>query len=71
MAIVKNNVKKIRKHYGISDRAIAEKTGISKSQINRIENCLESPTLDKLYAIAKALNVKIKDLIVEPDEPQE
>lgn len=41
---------------------LAEVTGISKSEINAIENGKVSPRLDTLERIAKGLGVNIHDL---------
>lgn len=41
---------------------LAEKSGVSKSTLQRIENGETSPTMDVMEKIAKALNVKISDL---------
>ena len=41
---------------------LAELTGISKSEINAIENGKVSPRLDTLERIAKGLGVNIHDL---------
>ena len=38
-------------------------TGISKSTLNNIETYKVSPTAQQLETIAKALNIKISDLI--------
>ena len=41
---------------------LSEKTGISKSTLNNIENGRVSPTLIQLEAIAKALEMRISNL---------
>lgn len=41
---------------------LAEKTGISKSEINAIENGKVSPRLDTLESLAAGLGVNICDL---------
>ncbi len=46
----------------LSDRALAQLTGLSKSTINNIETGKTSPTLRQLKAIAVALDCKITDL---------
>lgn len=53
---------KIRAEKGYSDRRLAEKSGISKSEINNIENGKRSPTLDTLKKLADALGCRIEDL---------
>lgn len=41
---------------------LSQRTGISKSTLNNIENNRVNPTIKQLEAIAKALEVKISDL---------
>ncbi|MDD3488796.1 MAG: helix-turn-helix transcriptional regulator [Paludibacter sp.] len=41
---------------------LSQKTGISKSTLNNIENNKVNPTIKQLEAIAKALELKISDL---------
>ena len=53
---------KLRTEKGYSDRKLAEKSGISKSEINNIENGKRSPTLDTLKKLADALGCRIEDL---------
>ena len=56
-------VKNIRENKKISLNKLSEKTGISKSYLHELENNKKfNVTLDKLYKIAKVLNVNIKDL---------
>lgn len=56
-------VKDIRKSKNISLNKLSEKTGISKSYLQELENNRKfNITLDKLYKIADVLNVNIKDL---------
>lgn len=45
---------------------LSKMTGISKSTLNNIENGKVSPTLKQLEIIAKALNVRIRDLYESP-----
>ncbi|WP_367279925.1 helix-turn-helix domain-containing protein [Bacteroides sp.] len=41
---------------------LSQKTGISKSTLNNIENGRVHPTIKQLEAIAKALEMRISDL---------
>ena len=41
---------------------LAQKAGIGKTTINNIENGKVSPTLKEMEALAKALDVQIRDL---------
>lgn len=52
-----------RNYRNVSIRKLAEKSGVSRSYIEDLENGKKfNPTLDKLYSIAAALDVNIKDL---------
>lgn len=46
-------------------QTLAEKTGISKTTLNNIENQHVSPTLDQLKLIAVALDTKITALFAD------
>lgn len=50
---------------GLSCRQLACLTGLAKSTINNLENQKNSPTLDELNIISKALHCKISDLYSE------
>lgn len=52
----------IRRQHGFTLKQVEEKTGISKTTWNDIENGRRSPTLDTLVQVAKALNIKVTDL---------
>lgn len=58
------NIKKIRKNKKLSLRALSEKSGISKTTINEIENgIVTNPTLVTIDKIAKALDTTYEDLL--------
>jgi len=59
--MINEKLKKIRKERGLSLRALAKKSGISKSTLNDIENGKSNPTTETLAKIAKALDIKISD----------
>lgn len=60
--IPKVSIWKARSDKHISLRMMEDLTGISRSQINKIENGKKSPALDQLEKIAIALGVKMTDL---------
>lgn len=53
----------LRTAKGYSLRQLEKISGVSKTDINDIENNRISPTLDTLEMLAKALNVKLIELI--------
>lgn len=59
---IMNRLNEIRDARNLSLRELAKATGISKAQLNRIENGQSDPTLKTMCRIAKALNMKIEDI---------
>lgn len=57
-----SNIKKVRKNKGISQEQLALLTSIDRSYIGRIERGEVSITIEKLYAIAKTLEVDPQSL---------
>lgn len=57
-----NKLHEIREEKRISLRDLAKLTGVSKTQINEIENGQSDPTLKTMCRIARALNMKIEDI---------
>jgi transcriptional regulator with XRE-family HTH domain len=56
-------IQKIRKAREITQEQLAERLNVSQSWLARIETGREIPNLRRLQQIAKALDVKVKDLI--------
>lgn len=57
-----NKLHETREEKGVSLRELAKHAGVSKTQINEIENWQSDPTLKTMCRIAKALNMKIEDI---------
>ena len=55
-------IREVRKLRGLSQEKLAEKVGVDPKQISRIEGGKSAPSLDTLEAIAKHLQVEMKDL---------
>ena len=58
-------VRATRKEAGFSQEKLAEKADLSTVFISRIERGVESPSVDNLQKIAKALGVRVRDLVAE------
>lgn len=58
-----HNVWSTRKRVGFSQEKLAEKANLSAIFISRIERGVESPSVDNLVKISKALGVKAADLV--------
>ncbi|MEG3038579.1 MAG: helix-turn-helix transcriptional regulator, partial [Clostridia bacterium] len=57
-------IKEQRKLKGLTQKELAEKTGISLSAIEKYERGRLNPSLGKVKEIAEALDVTIQELIV-------
>jgi len=55
-------IREVRKLRGLSQERLAERVGVDPKQISRIEGGKSAPSLDTLEAIAKHLQVEMKDL---------
>ncbi len=57
------NLARIRKEKGLSQKKLAESTSLTQRMISYYENEATKPPIDNIEAIAKALNIKLHDLI--------
>jgi transcriptional regulator with XRE-family HTH domain len=57
------SVRDARKEAGFSQEKLAEKADLSTVFISRIERGVESPSVDNMLKIAKALRVRVSDLV--------
>ncbi|MBL7702417.1 MAG: helix-turn-helix transcriptional regulator [Ferruginibacter sp.] len=57
-----NNLRKLRQAKKLSMEELSYEVDVDLSQIYRIEKGLVNPTLSTLNAIAKALEISLKDL---------
>lgn len=58
------SVRDARKQAGYSQEKLAERADLSAVFISRIERGVESPSVDNLLKIAKALGVRVADLVM-------
>ena len=58
-----HRIKKARGRRGLTQTQLAEKVGVTRNTINRVENDLARPSLGLLEEIAKVLRVKLKELV--------
>lgn len=59
---MKIKLKEVRNLKDLTQSKLSELTGVSKSEISRIERGESSPTMDQMEYFATALGVKINDL---------
>ena len=57
-----NNIKQILSKKGIKQKFVCDKLGINESVLSLIINGKRKPSQERLKALAKILNVSIKDL---------
>ncbi|MFI7611411.1 helix-turn-helix transcriptional regulator [Nonomuraea terrae] len=55
-------LRELREGHGLTQERLGELAGVDRKTINRIENGMYSPHLDKVFQIADALSVPPKDL---------
>jgi transcriptional regulator with XRE-family HTH domain len=60
-------LRRIREQRGITLTEMAERTGISKSTLSRLENGQRRPSLELLLPLAQAYRVPLDDLVGAPD----
>lgn len=63
---VAQRVREARERQGLRQEDLAEKTGIARSNIARLEQGRHLPTLSTLQKIARALNLDINNLMIQP-----
>lgn len=66
--IVGEKIKSLRETREISVAELAERTGLSVDQIERIENNIDIPSLAPLIKIARALGVRLGTFLDDQDE---
>ena len=58
-------LKILRKKLGVTLEALAEKSGMTKSYLSKVERGLNTPSIAAALKLAKALNVKVEELFSE------
>lgn len=56
-----------RKPLGLSQHKLAESAGCNRMSVSRVENGAYSPSLDRIFTLADALETSLSDLFVEVD----
>lgn len=57
------NIKKLRKAKGWSARELNKRAGLPEGTINKIEAGRRNPALDRIAAIARALDVSLSEFL--------
>lgn len=61
--IISKRIKKRRNDLGMTQEDLAEKVGVSRVYIGYVEQGRNTPSLEILEKIAKALKVKLSELV--------
>lgn len=57
------NIKLLRKKKGLNQSQLAKACGMDRQHMEKIENAKVSPNIYTLYIVAKALNIKVSELV--------
>ena len=60
---LKDNLKKIRKEYNLSQEELADKLGVSRQSVSKWESGGAYPEMDKVLQICKIFNLNIDELL--------
>ena len=63
-----NSIRKLRLKKGLSQRALAERSGLDTSYISGIERGVRNPSLKSLESVAKGLGCSISDTCKDLDK---
>lgn len=63
------NIRKLRDMHGLSLSQLAEKSGIAKGTLFKVERGQTNPNLDTLQAIAQTFEVPVTELLTPPEVP--
>jgi len=61
------NIKRIRKAKGWNQKDLAEQSNLTRSQFSLIESGKQQPGINILVRIAKALDIEVGELFLNPD----
>lgn len=60
-----STLRRIRKERGLSQEALAERTGLSTNFIGEMERGLKAPGLTVIVRLARALGTSVQELLAE------
>lgn len=67
---MKNNLRKLRKSYGLTQIALQMKTGIEQALLSKFENGERIPPTDTLIRLADFYNVSMDYIMCRTDNPK-
>jgi len=60
-------IKQLRAHYEITQEELADRCGLFRTYMSRIESGLANPTLTVLHTLAAGFEMDVTALLAEPD----
>ena len=66
-----NRIKEVLEEKGIKQKWLADKLGKSYNMVNSYVQNRKQPRLEVLYDIAKILNVRVKELLIDNEITKE
>ncbi|MBM6919841.1 helix-turn-helix transcriptional regulator [Phocea massiliensis] len=63
-------IKRFREKQRLSQEVLSGLANIDRSHLSKIELGLRSPTVNVLYKIADALNIKASDILIEAEKEE-
>jgi transcriptional regulator with XRE-family HTH domain len=64
---IAENVRRLRRLRGLTQVALAERSGLCQSWISRLERRAENPSIETLQRLATGLRVQVPDLLDDRD----
>jgi len=64
------NLRALRARRGLSLVQLAERSGVARATLTKLESGAGNPTIDTLYALSDTLGAALSDLIGEPASPR-
>ena len=62
--VLARNLRRLRREKGLTQEELAARMGINRNYVGMIERCENSPTVDMLERLAKALQVEPSVLLM-------
>ena len=63
---IAGNVRRLRRLQGLTQMALAERSGLCQSWISRLERRAENPSIETLQRLATGLRIEVRDLLDSP-----
>jgi transcriptional regulator with XRE-family HTH domain len=61
--VLGEELRRVRREAGLSQEQVAFRANLDRSYVSQLENSHKSPTVDVLFRLCDALNVKASDIL--------